>query len=173
MSAIPYKKQVSHTCYSETGFFYMPQMFILILAGKKLCLSFACKRRAMLFPVLPPLSFLTIWFCQTGHLSILHPAQWGLYSGYCPKAQYCRCMALISYKPVTAFVIQCCLMLYAEHQSAGCYSKWLSGNTMRSTMHTPVMVLLPFQEERLLGEWRKMRRENLALVSSGYNNKKR
>lgn len=74
------------------------------------------KRRAMLFPILPSLSFLTTCFCQTGHLSI---SQWGLYLGYSPKAQYCRCTALISYKVVMAFLIQCCLMLYVEHQSAG------------------------------------------------------
>lgn len=58
-------------------------------------------------------------FCQTGHLSILHSAQWGLHLGYSPKAQYCRRTALISYKLVVAFLIQWCLMLYVEHQSAG------------------------------------------------------
>lgn len=54
-----------------------------------------------------------------------------------------------------------------------CRSKRLSSNVMRSTTQTPVMVLLPFQEERLLGEWRKMRRENLALVSIQQQQKKK
>lgn len=52
----------------------------------------------MLFLVLPSLSFLTIWLCQTGHVPMLHLAQRGLYLGYSPKAQYCSYAAFISYK---------------------------------------------------------------------------
>lgn len=93
------------------------------------------------------------------------------YIGYSPKAQCCRHTALISYEPAVAFLTQPCLMLYAEQQvqDATAIHWWA---TLWEAPHTPVTVLLPFQEERLLGEWRKRSRGNLALVSRGYNNKK-
>lgn len=94
VSAIPKKEQVSQTCYSEICFFYMPQMLILILVGKNCALALICKT----------------------------PAQHGLYLGYSLKAQYCRYAAFISYKLDMSFLIQHCLMLYAEHRSAVCYN---------------------------------------------------
>lgn len=121
--------------------------------GRNCASVLTCKTKAVLYPNLPPLSFLTTRLCQSGHLSPGHPAQWGLYLGCSPETQYCRWTAFVSHN--LAFLIPCCLMLYAEYQSGGRYSKRLSGNTMRSTTYTPVMGLLSFQDERLLSgeEW--------------------
>lgn len=100
-----------------------------------------CKRRAMLFCILPAQNFLNLWFCQTGHLSMSHPAQWGLYLGYSPKAEYCRWTAFISSKLATAFSIQHCLMLHAEHWSAGCCT---AGQPYERHNTHSSHVLLPF-----------------------------
>jgi len=139
------------------------------LGGKKLCLSSRLQKQdnAIFFSSSEFPGYIVL--PDRASTCITPSTVRTMYLHYSPKPQYCRLTALNSYKLVMAFLIWHCLMLYAEHQSAGCYSKWLSGNSVRSMTRTPVTVLLPFQEE---SEWWKTNREKLALISRWYNNKK-
>lgn len=125
-----------------------------------------CKRRAMLFCVLPALNFLTLWFCQTGHLSVLHQHRGSLYLGYSPKAEHCRWTAFISSKVVMAFSISTawCCMQNTEVQDAA-----PAGQPSQEAQHTQQSHSTAIL--KMLGEWRTVRRKNLALVSNGFHKK--